>query len=66
MKDNDDDNVCHYFHVVSLVGNFISSAAKELNQGLSKQIQLVIRVGIELRITRFQVQCPNHLDTLSP
>ena len=30
------------------------------------QIQLVVRVALELGITRFQVQRPNHLATLPP
>ena len=37
---------------------------KSLTRDYPKQLQLVVRVGLELEISRFQVWCPNHLVTL--
>ena len=38
---------------------------KKSSQGV-EQIQLVVRAGLELRISRFQVRRPNHSSTLPP
>ena len=38
--------------------------SKSLTRDYRKQIQLVVRVGLELEISRFQVWSPNHLVTL--
>ena len=44
-----------------------TSAAEELNQGLSPaQIQPMIRVTLEPGFTKFQVQTHNHLAMLPP
>ena len=44
-----------------------TGTAKELNQGdYLKQIQLVVRVGLELGISRFQIRHPNHSATFPP
>ena len=40
-----------------------TGAAEELNL---TQIQLAVRAGLELEITRFQVQCPIHSARLPP
>ena len=37
-----------------------------LTKNFLKQIQLVVRLVSEFRITRFHIQCPNHLVTLPP
>ena len=42
------------------------SAAKELSQGLTGTIQLVVRAGLDLGISRFQVLHPNHSAMLPP
>ena len=43
-----------------------TSAAEELNQGLPKQIQLVVRAGLELRISRFKSGILTTRATLPP
>ena len=40
------------------------SAAEELNH--LKQIQLVVRAGLEVRISRFQIPSPSHAAKLPP
>ena len=41
-----------------------TSMAKNVNLGLCKQIQLVVRVGLERGALQLQVQCSYHLATL--
>ena len=43
-----------------------TSVAKNINLGLLKQIQLVVRVGLERGALQLQVQCSYRLATLPP
>ena len=43
-----------------------TSVAKNVNLGLHKQIQLVVRVGLERGVLQLQVECSYRLATLPP